>query len=250
MERQKDKILIVDDVELNRAILCELFAGDYEILEADNGRTAVDLMEQYHEEIAIVLMDIVMPIMDGLEALEIMNGKGLTEKTPIFLITAESSNDAISKGFRLGVVDVVLKPFNPDNICQRVNNIIELYRYRYKLEKLVQEQMTKIEKQNEQLRNFNVAMIDTLSTIVEFRDCESGQHVQRIRQLTKIMLKELVDEQGMACLFVTHDMDEAFVVARRVVVMRGGRVMADIDRDTPHFNSEDIMKAAWGGELD
>ena len=172
MERQKDKILIVDDVELNRAILCELFAGDYEILEADNGKTAVDLMEQYHEEIAIVLMDIVMPIMDGLEALEIMNGKGLTEKTPIFLITAESSNDAISKGFRLGVVDVVLKPFNPDNICQRVNNIIELYRYRYKLEKLVQEQMTKIEKQNEQLRNFNVAMIDTLSTIVEFRDCE------------------------------------------------------------------------------
>ena len=171
MERQKDKILIVDDVELNRAILCELFAGDYEILEADNGKTAVDLMEQYHEEIAIVLMDIVMPIMDGLEALEIMNGKGLTEKTPIFLITAESSN--------------------PDNICQRVNNIIELYRYRYKLEKLVQEQMTKIEKQNEQLRNFNVAMIDTLSTIVEFRDCESGQHVQRIRQLTKIMLKEL-----------------------------------------------------------
>ena len=66
-----------------------------------------------------------------------------------------------------------------------------MYRYRYKLEKLVQEQMTKIEKQNEQLRNFNVAMIDTLSTIVEFRDCESGQHVQRIRQLTKIMLKEL-----------------------------------------------------------
>ena len=56
MERQKDKILIVDDVELNRAILCELFAGDYEILEADNGKTAVDLMEQYHEEIAIVLM--------------------------------------------------------------------------------------------------------------------------------------------------------------------------------------------------
>ena len=95
-------------MSLIRAILCELFAGDYEILEADNGKTAVDLMEQYHEEIAIVLMDIVMPIMDGLEALEIMNGKGLTEKTPIFLITAESSNDAISKGFRLGVVDVVL----------------------------------------------------------------------------------------------------------------------------------------------
>lgn len=191
MERQKDKILIVDDVELNRAILCELFAGDYEILEADNGKTSVELMEKYHDEIAIVLMDIVMPVMNGLEALEIMNAKGLTEKTPIFLITAESSNDAISKGFRLGVVDVILKPFNPDNICQRVNNIIELYRYRYKLEKLVQEQMNKIEKQNEQLRNFNVAMIDTLSTIVEFRDCESGQHVQRIRQLTKIMLKEM-----------------------------------------------------------
>lgn len=191
MERQKDKILIVDDVELNRAILCELFAGDYEILEADNGKTSVELMEKYHDEIAIVLMDIVMPVMNGLEALEIMNAKGLSQKTPIFLITAESSNDAISKGFRLGVVDVILKPFNPDNICQRVNNIIELYRYRYKLENLVQEQMNKIEKQNEQLRNFNVAMIDTLSTIVEFRDCESGQHVQRIRQLTKIMLKEL-----------------------------------------------------------
>lgn len=191
MERQKDKILIVDDVELNRAILCELFAGDYEILEADNGKTSVELMEKYHDEIAIVLMDIVMPVMNGLEALEIMNAKGLSQKTPIFLITAESSNDAISKGFRLGVVDVILKPFNPDNICQRVNNIIELYRYRYKLENLVQEQMDKIEKQNEQLRNFNVAMIDTLSTIVEFRDCESGQHVQRIRQLTKIMLKEL-----------------------------------------------------------
>lgn len=75
MERQKDKILIVDDVELNRAILCELFAGDYEILEADNGKTAVELMEQHHDEIAIVLMDIVMPVMSGLEALEIMNAK-------------------------------------------------------------------------------------------------------------------------------------------------------------------------------
>lgn len=75
MERQKDKILIVDDVELNRAILCELFAGDYEILEADNGKTAVELMEQHHDEIAIVLMDIVMPVMSGLEALEIMTGQ-------------------------------------------------------------------------------------------------------------------------------------------------------------------------------
>lgn len=99
MERQKDKILIVDDVELNRAILCELFAGDYEILEADNGKTAVDLMEQYHEEIAIVLMDIVMPIMDGLEALEIMNGKGLTEKTPIFLITPNRPTMLFPKAF-------------------------------------------------------------------------------------------------------------------------------------------------------
>lgn len=194
MEKQKKKILIVDDVELNRAILCELFADEYEILEADNGKTAVELMELHHDEIAIVLMDIIMPVMNGLEALEIMNNKGLTEKTPVFLITAESSNEAISKGFRLGVVDVILKPFNPDNICQRVNNIIELYRHRYKLEELVREQMAKIEEQNKQLRNFNRAMIDTLSTIVEFRDCESGQHVQRLRQLTKILLKALGEQ--------------------------------------------------------
>lgn len=196
MEKPKKKILIVDDVELNRAILCELFVDNYQILEADNGKTAVELMERYHDDIAIVLMDIMMPVMDGLSALELMNAKGLTARTPVFLITAESSNEAISKGFRLGVVDVILKPFNPDNICQRVKNIIELYRHRYQLEELVQEQTAKIEAQNAQLRSFNMAMIDTLSTIVEFRDCESGQHVQRLRLLTKILLQALGEQNA------------------------------------------------------
>lgn len=194
MNKNKNKILIVDDVELNRAILSELFISEYEVLEADNGKTAVELMEDYRDDVAIVLMDIVMPIMNGLEALEIMNAKGLIEKVPVFLITAESSNEAISKGFKLGVVDVILKPFNPDNICQRVNNIIELYSHRYELETLVKNQMEKIEAQNEQLRNFNVAMIDVLSTVVEFRDCESGQHVHRVRKMTKTLLKVLGSE--------------------------------------------------------
>lgn len=216
MLNQKNKILIVDDIELNRAILCELFASDYQILEAENGEQAIEVMEQHQAEVAVVLMDIVMPVMDGLKAIEIMNQKHLLDRVPTFLITADSSNESVSKGFSLGVADVILKPFNLANICQRVNNMIELYEYRYKLEDLVSEQTKEIEESNAKLRDFNVSMVDTLGAIIEFRDRDSGEHVRRIRLLTKVIASELgrqyeefkmseADIEDMSMAAVLHD---------------------------------------------
>ena len=120
MERQKDKILIVDDVELNRAILCELFAGDYEILEADNGKTAVDLMEQYHEEIAIVLMDIVMPGLNGFQATRTLTRDEETRHIPVIVCTSKGQETDKIWGLRQGAQDYLVKPINGEELLSKI----------------------------------------------------------------------------------------------------------------------------------
>lgn len=191
---ERNTLLIVDDAEINRAILCEAFRGTYNTLEAENGRQALDILFAHPGQIAAVLLDVVMPVMDGLSVLEEMSRRDMLPRTPVFLITTESSSETVSRAYQLGVVDVIPKPFNPSFILRRVGNILELYRHRLYLQDMVQQQTAQLQEQAEALRRNTFAIIETLSTAIEFRDCESGEHIKRIRDLTSLLLREIAQE--------------------------------------------------------
>lgn len=187
-------ILIVDDIDINREILCEIFKEEYSILEADRGELAMELLHKKKDEICVVLLDVIMPGMNGFEVLGQMKEKGLLSKIPVLLITAETSMDVEKKGYQMGVSDIIRKPFDSYIIEQRVKNIIELYYHKNNLEQQVEEQ-TKIlrkqfmvlKKQAEQLKDTNNRIIDTMSTVVEFRNMESGEHIKRIKGFTRVL---------------------------------------------------------------
>ena len=190
----KKKLLIVDDVEVNRGILAEAFHNEYDILEAENGQEAWEIILAHRNNIAAVLLDLVMPVMDGVGVLERMTEHQLMEHIPVFLITAETLDDTLMRIYEMGVVDIIGKPFNPFFIRRRLSNIIELFQRREYLQEMVQEQMEKLDKQAKELRESNYSIIETLSTAIEFRDCESGEHVKRIRNLTSLFLTEIAAE--------------------------------------------------------
>lgn len=179
----KKTILIVDDVEINRMILAEVFKDKYQVLEAGDGKAAVEIMNQ-NPSISAVLLDILMPELDGLGVLRKMNKNGKIKTIPVFLITSAENEDMLLEGYNLGAIDVIRKPFMTHFLRCRVDSVIELYAHRNELERIVLEQV-------EKLNNLNQSMVETLATVIEFRDCESGEHVKRISSLTKALMEEV-----------------------------------------------------------
>ena len=139
MADEKRKILIADDTTVNRRMLADVLEADYEILEAKNGEETIDILEEMHEKIAILLLDIVMPKKDGFDVLEVMNERGWISKMPVIMITAEYSEEYISKANRLGAIDYVIKPFNFTIVSFRVASTIALYDKQRKLMDELQE---------------------------------------------------------------------------------------------------------------
>lgn len=176
--------IIADDIELNRALLSQVLMKHYRVLEAADGQQVLDLLEQNLEQVAVVLLDIVMPVMDGFEVLSAMNRKGWLKRVPVIIISAEDSEDFVLRGYELGACDFIGRPLSPNIALRRVDNIVELNSHKVHLEKLVLQQMNKLKQTN----NF---MIDTLSTVVEFRNGESGLHVRRIRAITETLLRAI-----------------------------------------------------------
>lgn len=185
------KMLIVDDDEINRIILTELFAGDFEFIEADNGVKALKTINKLKGEIAVCLLDLVMPGLDGFGVLAEMNKTGLIKQIPVILITGDYFDDNILKAYHLGVSDVANKPFNVEIIKKRVENVVDLYAYKNHLEQKTREQMEKIEHQAQKLKMSNQFVIDALSTTMEFRSLESGEHIKKVRLYTKLFLEAL-----------------------------------------------------------
>ena len=181
---RKDTILIVDDQEINRVILRNVFEDKYNVLEAENGEQALLLVAQYHENIAALLLDFVMPIKDGYQVLKELDEKSMLGSFPVIVITAEDSAENEVKAFDLGASDIIMKPFEPYVVHRRVQNVIEL-----NLRKLNQQEI--IEAQAEKLRESNSIMVDALSSIIEYRSVETGQHIHRIRLFTEVLLTEV-----------------------------------------------------------
>ena len=177
-------ILIVDDVEINRVILAEGFRRDYDIIEADNGRQAIDIINS-GKQISAIFLDLIMPRISGLDVLREMNKSGLISRIPVFIVTAADTDSMLLDAYNLGAVDVIRKPFMLNFLKARVDNIIELYRHRDNLEELVNQKVNQISHMNE-------LMVTSLANIIEFRDGESGEHVKRISGLTRTIMTDIV----------------------------------------------------------
>ena len=179
----KQTLLIVDDDEINRAPLVEAFKDSYIIIESEDGKDAVEIINS-RNDIAAVLLDMIMPVMGGIDVLREMNKSGKISEIPVFIITAAESKSLLMDAYNLGASDVIQKPaFMPFVKC-RIGNIIELNRHRNDLESMLDEKVAR-------LNLINTSMIEALANIIEFRDGESGEHVKRISTLTKKMLTTL-----------------------------------------------------------
>lgn len=188
-------ILVVDDNEINRGILGEIFKDKYTILEAENGVEAIKIMEEKKGELASILLDIVMPEMDGYAVLEKMaEMDNLNDTIPVLMITADTSTEAERTSYQKGAADVIHKPFDPVIVDKRVSRTIELYDHKNNLEnqvddqtRVLKKQFVYLKKQEEKLRRSNEIVIDTIATIVEFRSMESSYHLKRVKGFVRIL---------------------------------------------------------------
>ena len=182
----KQKILIVDDSEINRAMLKEILGEGYEYLEAENGLRAIEILRR-RTDIALVLLDLIMPEMDGFDVLRVMQCYAWQEEIPVIVISAAEDTRSVERAYDMGVADYIRRPFERVMVLRRVKNALMLYAKQKRLTRLVTDQV--YEKEHN-----GVLMISILSHVVEFRNSESGQHVLHIRTLTDLLLHQLVQK--------------------------------------------------------
>ncbi len=180
----RQKILIADDSDINRSLLREMLGEEYAILEVANGREALQLMQE-DPFIDLLLLDIVMPEMDGLQVLEAMNKNHWIEEIPVIMISAEQPSVYAGRAYDLGAVDFIQRPFDALLVRRRVVNTLMLYAKQKRLSRIISDQVYENEK------NANL-MVNILSHIVEFRNGESGLHVLHIQKATALLLEALL----------------------------------------------------------
>lgn len=185
--KDRHRVLVVDDSYMNRMILSEMLKSDYEIVHAASGEECIEIIEKYGTGIDIILLDIVMPGMDGFEVLNYMNNNHWIDDIPVIMISSEDSNKFIRRAYEMGVSDYISRPFDAKVVYQRVLNTIKLYAKQRRLINLITDQVYEKEKNNKM-------MIGILSQIVEFRNGESGMHVRNISSLTGMLLEKIVQK--------------------------------------------------------
>lgn len=183
--QDRQKILIVDDSEMNRSLLADMLEDEYDILEASDGEEAVAVLSMRSTEIDLVLLDLVMPKMDGFQVLRMMEEHEWIKYVPVIMISSENSSAFMEKAYSMGAVDYIGRPFDAAVVLRRVVNTLLLYGRQKKLVDLVTEQIYEKEKSNR-------VMINILSHIVEFRNGESGNHVLNINIMTDLLLRKLI----------------------------------------------------------
>ena len=184
--QNKSQILLVDDSAMSRMILKEILGGDYSILEAENGQECLEKMQAEAGNIALVLLDINMPVLDGFEVLKAMNVNHTIEDIPVIMISSDDSDAAIRRSYELGASDYVTRPFDARIVYRRVTNTIKLYAKQRRLVQMVSDQIRARENNTDML-------VGVLSHIVEFRNGESGAHVRHIRIVTELLLHRLLE---------------------------------------------------------
>ncbi len=189
----KQVILIADDSAMNRAILADMLLDDYEVVEACDGEEAIEVLRRRGTDIDLVLLDIVMPGMDGFDVLAMMNHQKWIQDIPVIMITAETAGAYTKRAYELGATDFINRPFDPQVVHRRITNTIMLYSNQKALTEAVAHQILSREKDSG-------LMVAALSHIVEFRSGEGGLHIMRVNSLTEILLRHLAartDQYGL-----------------------------------------------------
>ena len=181
---EQEKILIVDDSEMNRTILMGILTDRYTFLEAENGMRALELLRQT-PDIDLMLLDITMPELDGFGVLEAIGRHNWLDEIPVVVISAESDASFVGRAYDLGATDYIGRPFETAVVQRRVENTLKLYAKQKQLVQTVEQQIYEREKNSD-------LMVNILSHVVEFRNSESGNHVLHIRVITDILLRELM----------------------------------------------------------
>ena len=192
-QSEKPLVLIADDSEMNRAILSEMLKDEHCILEADNGRAALDMVDRYGDELSLVLLDIVMPGISGFEVLADLSRRSGIDNLPVIMISSEDSDDAVLRAYELGASDYINRPFDSRVVRRRVSNTIRLYAKQRRLTNLLSQQY------NERVKNSRM-LIDIMAGVMELRNGESGRHVTNIEKLTELLLGYLVQRSGTISL--------------------------------------------------
>ena len=182
---EKQKILIVDDSKMNRALLIDILEEQYDVAEAENGAEAISLLSRHRTDYSLLLLDIMMPEMDGFEVLAYINKYHWNDTLAVIMISADDSPANIKLAYDLGAFDYISRPFDSTIVQRRISNTMLLYARQQRLEKIIAEQFHEQE-------NNNRLMISILSHIVEFRNGESGLHILHVNTITKYLLKQLV----------------------------------------------------------
>lgn len=185
----KQKILIADDSEMNRELLAAILEEEYDIIQVNDGVQAVDCLQRQAEEISLLLLDIVMPHMDGFEVLSYMNKEHWIDAIPVVIISSENSPIYIKRGYDLGATDFIGKPFDANMVLRRSANAILLGAKQRRMTSIVSNQIYEREKSSK-------LMLNILSHIVEFRNGESGLHVLHIQTITEMLLRQLVQKEN------------------------------------------------------
>lgn len=208
----RNTLLIVDDMEVNRAVLRNLFTKDFNILEAHNGEQGLMMLNQCRDRIAAVLLDIVMPVKDGYQVMAEMKSGDLLNTVPVIVITSEGAAEDEVRAFDSGATDIILRPYEACTVKRRVQNVIELNEHRQHQEDIIREQAAT-------LRDSTDALTDVLSSVIEHRSVETGQHALRIR----LFIRELLEDVMRS--YPEYDLD-----GRKIEVIARAATLHDIGK--------------------
>lgn len=257
----RQKILIVDDSEINRSILADMLGDEFEIIEASNGLEAVELINLYGRKLSLVLLDIIMPQMDGFEVLARMNERKWIQDIPVIIISSENTSQFIERAYELGATDYIQRPFDTNVVRRRSLNTIMLYGKQKELKGLIEDRVYRREHEQS-------LMINALSHILEFRNGESGNHITNVRKISEMLLNTLAKNNEkyklpqseislIALASALHDVGKLAVdkdilnkpqkltakeqEAVRAHALRG----AEIIRQLPYASDEPLIKHAY-----
>src|SRR5699024_736293 len=230
---ERGTMLIVDDDAINCAILENIFAPYYNTDTAPDGRAGLEAVLEKQDSLCAVLLDVIMPGMDGIQVLHALAERGLLAKIPVFLITAEASGSVMKEAYALGVMDVISKPVIPYVVLRRVQSVVELFRARERLSNVVELQQADLLAQAKKIIELNKGMIEALAAAIEFRSEESGEHVRRIHDITRTLLLATplgeglsrIEIEQIALASIMHDVGK--IAVPDAILNKPGRLTAE-----------------------